>query len=72
MSSRSSLALLFFALLVAMLGFGIIIPLLPFLVEKFGGGGMSMGLLMAIFSVMQFAFSSFGAPSPTVTGESRS
>jgi DHA1 family multidrug resistance protein-like MFS transporter len=59
MSSRSSLALLFFALLVAMLGFGIIIPLLPFLVEKFGGGGMSMGLLMAIFSVMQFAFSSF-------------
>ena len=40
-----------------MLGFGIIIPILPFYVEKFGGGGTEMGYLMAIFSIMQFLFS---------------
>ena len=40
-----------------MLGFGIIIPILPFYVEQFGGGGKEMGYLMAIFSVMQFIFS---------------
>ena len=40
-----------------MLGFGIIIPILPFYVEKFGGGGAEMGYLMAIFSIMQFIFS---------------
>ncbi len=59
MTSKRTLTLLFFLLVVAMLGFGIVIPLLPFLVETFGGGGMSMGLLMTIFSLMQFLFSSF-------------
>jgi MFS transporter, DHA1 family, multidrug resistance protein len=49
--------ILFFTLTVVMLGFGIVIPLLPFLVERFGGNGTSMGVLMAIYSVMQFAFS---------------
>lgn len=59
MSSKGLLALLFVLLVVSMLGFGIIIPLLPFLVTAFGGSGMSMGLLMAIFSLMQFLCSSF-------------
>ncbi|MFN3741667.1 MAG: MFS transporter [Anaerolineales bacterium] len=59
MSSKRTLTLLFFLLVVSMLGFGIVIPLLPFLVETFGGSGISMGLLMAIFSLMQFLFSSF-------------
>ncbi|MFO3797124.1 MAG: MFS transporter, partial [Anaerolineales bacterium] len=59
MSSKRTLILLFFLLVVSMLGFGIMIPLLPFLVETFGGSGISMGLLMAIFSLMQFLFSSF-------------
>ncbi len=52
-----NLSILFFTLIVVMLGFGIVIPLLPFLVERFGGSGTSMGLLMAIYSVMQFIFS---------------
>ena len=52
-----NLSILFFTLAVVMLGFGIIIPLMPFLVEKFGGNGVSMGLLMAIYSIMQFIFS---------------
>jgi DHA1 family multidrug resistance protein-like MFS transporter len=52
-----NLSILFFTLIVVMLGFGIVIPLLPFLVERFGGNGTSMGFLMAIYSVMQFIFS---------------
>lgn len=57
MFTNRNLAILFFNLVVSMLGFGIIIPILPFYVEKFGGGGLEMGLLMAIFSTMQFIFS---------------
>jgi len=57
MFNNRNLAILFFNLVVSMLGFGIIIPLLPFYVEKFGGGGLEMGLLMTIFSTMQFLFS---------------
>ncbi|OQY35416.1 MAG: hypothetical protein B6I38_01510 [Anaerolineaceae bacterium 4572_5.1] len=51
--------ILFFTLVVMMIGFGIIIPLLPFYVTDMGGSGASMGILMAIFSLMQFIFSPF-------------
>jgi len=57
MFKNRNLAILFFTLVVVMLGFGMIIPILPFLVEEFGGNGLAMGLLMAIFSLMQFLFS---------------
>ena len=57
MFKNRNIAILFFTLVVVMLGFGMIIPVLPFLVEKFGGGGMAMGTLMAVFSLMQFIFS---------------
>ena len=59
MFKNRSLAILFFTLVVIMLGFGLIIPILPFLVEKFGGGGIAMGSLMAVYSLMQFIFSPF-------------
>jgi len=51
--------ILFFTLVVMMIGFGIIIPLLPFYVTDMGGSGISMGILMAVFSLMQFLFSPF-------------
>jgi DHA1 family multidrug resistance protein-like MFS transporter len=57
MFKNRNLAILFFSLGVVRLGFGIIIPIIPFYVEHFGGGGMEMGMLMAIFSFMQFIFS---------------
>lgn len=53
-----NIAILFFTLVVVMMvGFGIIIPLLPFYVTDMGGSGISMGILMAIFVFMQFLFS---------------
>ena len=57
MFKNRNLAILFFTLIVVMMGFGMIIPILPFLVEEFGGSGIAMGFLMAVFSLMQFIFS---------------
>ncbi len=54
-----NIGILFFTLVVMMIGFGIIIPLLPFYVTDMGGSGISMGILMAVFSLMQFLFSPF-------------
>jgi DHA1 family multidrug resistance protein-like MFS transporter len=57
MFKNKNLSVLFFTLVVVMLGFGIVIPILPFYVEHFGGSGKDMGFLMAIYSIMQFIFS---------------
>ena len=59
MLKNAKLATLFFTMLVVMIGFGLIIPIMPFYVEQFGAGGAELGSLMAIFSVMQFIFSPF-------------
>jgi len=39
------------------MGFGMVIPILPFYIERFDAGGSSMGMLMAIYATMQFIFS---------------
>jgi MFS transporter, DHA1 family, multidrug resistance protein len=57
MSYRSNIGILFFTMIVVMIGFGIVIPIMPFYVEHFGASGAALGGLMAVFSVMQFIFS---------------
>jgi DHA1 family multidrug resistance protein-like MFS transporter len=57
MQNKRNLVILFITLVIMMMGFGIIIPILPDLVVAFGGTGVEMGGLMAIFSLMQFLFS---------------
>ncbi len=57
MKFNRNLVILFATLVILMIGFGIIIPILPFYVEMLGGSGLAMGMLMAIFSLMQFLFS---------------
>lgn len=42
-----------------MLGFGVIIPVIPFYVLHFGAGSVHLGLLMATFSLMQFICAPF-------------
>ncbi|AGA69660.1 arabinose efflux permease family protein [Desulfitobacterium dichloroeliminans LMG P-21439] len=42
-----------------MVGFGIVIPILPFLIEELGGGAFSLGLFMSAYSIMQFFFAPF-------------
>jgi len=53
---QKNLIILFFTLVVVMMGFGMIIPIIPFYIESFGASGSSLGMLMATFAVMQFLF----------------
>ena len=54
--NKTNLIILFFTMVVIMLGFGIIIPIMPFYVEQYGARGTELGMLMAVFSIMQFLF----------------
>jgi len=51
------LPLLFVILFLVMLGFGVIIPVMPFYAEQLGASEDLFGWLMASYSIMQFIFS---------------
>lgn len=51
--------ILFIVLFLVMVGFGIILPILPFLIKKLGGGPIALGLFMTVYSLMQFFFAPF-------------
>jgi multidrug resistance protein len=53
----SPLVVIFVTVFIDLLGFGIIIPLLPFYAESFGASAFTIGLLGTSFSLMQFLFS---------------
>ena len=53
----SPLVIIFLTVFIDLLGFGIIIPLLPFYAESFGASALMIGLLGTSFSLMQFLFS---------------
>jgi multidrug resistance protein len=53
----SPLVIIFLTVFIDLLGFGIIIPLLPFYAESFGASALMVGLLGTSFSLMQFVFS---------------
>jgi MFS family permease len=54
MLKTSRLAILFITVLVDMIGFGIVLPLLPFYAEEFGATPLQVTLLIASFSATQF------------------
>jgi len=51
------LAIIFLTIFVNLVGFGIIIPLLPFYAQTFGASPIAIGLLFASFSLSQLAAS---------------
>ncbi|MDD2373048.1 MAG: MFS transporter [Syntrophomonadaceae bacterium] len=55
---RSS-SILFFILFLVMVGFGIIIPVMPFFLTSMGGDASILGLFMAIYSLMHLLFAPF-------------
>jgi DHA1 family multidrug resistance protein-like MFS transporter len=55
-SSRKNLYILSFTLLVVMLGYGMVMPIMPFYIEHLGVGGTELGWLMATYSLMQLIF----------------
>src|SRR2546427_750974 len=53
---KPSLLIIFLSVFSDLIGFGIVLPLLPRYVEKFGGKGIVIGLILSSFSIMQFLF----------------
>ncbi|MCB0070270.1 MAG: MFS transporter [Caldilineaceae bacterium] len=56
--SRNKLGTIFLIVFVDLLGFGLILPLLPFYAEQYGAGKILIGLLVASYAAAQF----LGAP----------
>ena len=54
--SENRTLILSFALIVVMLGFGMIIPIFPFYIENLGAGGLELGLLVAMSSLLELLF----------------
>jgi DHA1 family tetracycline resistance protein-like MFS transporter len=53
---RAKIGIVFLIVFIDLVGFGIVIPILPLYVEEYGPSPVVFGLLMASFSVMQFIF----------------
>ncbi len=54
---RSPLIILFITIFIDLLGFGLVLPLLPIYIQHYGGKPWIGGVLLASFSTMQFIFS---------------
>lgn len=53
MSARRPTLILSFTLLVVALGYGMVLPVMPFYIEKLGAGGRELGWLTATYALMQ-------------------
>jgi MFS family permease len=53
---RPTLLIVFLIVFVDLLGFGLIIPILPFYAKTLGAGPATYGVLLGIYSLMQFFF----------------
>lgn len=51
---KPSLLVIFLTVFIDLIGFGIVLPLLPRYSERFGASGFMIGLIIASFSAMQF------------------
>lgn len=59
LETKRALPILFLVMFLVMIGFGIIIPVLPFYAEEMGANPTQLGLLMAVYSLMQLIFAPF-------------
>ncbi|MCL4179142.1 MAG: MFS transporter [Verrucomicrobia bacterium] len=53
---RKSLLIIFLSVFIDLIGFGIVLPLLPIYTESFGASDLVIGLIIASYSLMQFLF----------------
>ena len=52
--NKKALTTIFLIVFIDLVGFGLILPLLPFIAEEFGANPLQIGLLVAIYSLFQF------------------
>jgi MFS family permease len=53
---KPSLLVIFLTVFVDLIGFGLVLPLLPNYSKNFGASGFEVGIIMAAYSLMQFLF----------------
>ena len=53
---RASLFVLFLTVFIDLIGFGMVIPFLPFYAREYGASGVVVGAVVGIYSIMQFFF----------------
>ncbi|MCA9927600.1 MAG: MFS transporter [Anaerolineales bacterium] len=56
MNNRRNLTILAVTMTVIMLGFGMVMPIMPFYIDKLGATGSDLGWLVAVYSLMQLIF----------------
>jgi len=57
MNRKPSLLVVFLTVFIDLIGFGIVVPLVPIYSKHYGAGGFVIGAIIASFSAMQFVFS---------------
>ena len=60
---RKTMILLSFTLVVVTLGYGLVIPIFPFYIERLGGSGSELGMLVALSALTELLCSATGSPS---------
>jgi len=53
---KASLLALFLTVFIDLIGFGMVIPFLPFYAREYGASGLAVGAVVGIYSIMQFFF----------------
>jgi MFS family permease len=53
-ASRARVGVIFFTVLIDLIGFGIVMPILPFYAQRFDAGGLEYGAVLGVYSFMQF------------------
>src|SRR5262245_48066748 len=53
---KPSVLVIFLTVFIDLIGFGVVLPLLPIYSDQFGASGLLVGVIMASFSAMQFLF----------------
>jgi len=57
MARKVSLLIIFLTVFIDLVGFGIVLPMLPLYSKEFGASGLAAGGIVAAYSLMQFIFS---------------
>jgi len=47
-ASRARFAVIFFTVLIDLIGFGIVMPILPFYAQRFGASGLAYGVVLGV------------------------
>jgi MFS family permease len=53
---KASLLVLFLTVFIDLIGFGMVIPFLSYYAREYGAGGVAVGTVVGIYSIMQFLF----------------